>query len=194
MPDNKRKGEIVELLRQADAELQQQRLSPEADQRLQQLIQGRRGRGWRPALLLVPLAAATAALLIWALAPPPQAPQRGRQELAGFSLVSGTVGRPTGHQDDLKPPGGQSDSRASGLACPRAGATGGSYVGNPRWARIFPMTSGSSTIWIVNIGPWQRGQSGEIPNTRSSNSTQRSRTRGGVGFLAPPMVGGEVEL
>jgi len=85
------KKDLVGLLREADAELQQQRLSPEADRRLRALVEGKQQRGWRPSLVLAPVAAAAVALLVWALLPDQGTAPPARDRMAGFSVVAGTA-------------------------------------------------------------------------------------------------------
>ena len=93
MTERRDKKDLLALLREADSELQRERLSPAADRRLEELVAGRPPRRMRPALVLAPLAAAAVALLVWALIPGRQqapAPKRDHQ-LSGFSLVAGTA-------------------------------------------------------------------------------------------------------
>ena len=70
MSEQRDKRDLVRLLREADTELQAERLSPEADRRLRELVQGGTRR-WAlpPLLVLAPVAAAAVALLVWAIFP-----------------------------------------------------------------------------------------------------------------------------
>lgn len=93
MSEQRDKRDLVRLLREADTELQAERLSPEADRRLRELVQGGTRR-WAlpPLLVLAPVAAAAVALLVWAIFPGQQlAPAPKHDRLEGFSVVAGTV-------------------------------------------------------------------------------------------------------
>jgi hypothetical protein len=85
------RGDFVERLRQADAELREQRLSPAAEARLRELIDGGIPRR-RPWLLWAPVGAMAAALLVlWVVlgrAPSPRGPAITPQ-VGGFALLEG---------------------------------------------------------------------------------------------------------
>jgi transmembrane sensor len=86
-----RRGSFIERLRQADAELREQRLSPVAEARLLELVDRQAVRR-RPWLLLAPVGAMVAVLLVlWILlgrAPSVRGPTSS-PELGGFALIEG---------------------------------------------------------------------------------------------------------
>lgn len=145
MPDREQR-DLVDLLRQADGELQQQRLSPEADQRLQRLVAGQgQRRAWWPRLALVPVAAAAVALLAWLLIPADHAaPGPGAPTLvAGFQLLSGQA---HAEQQRLRCSTPSCTVQAQDVGT-RLELTNGTVV--RRRQRDLQLVSGQARLWVL---------------------------------------------